>query len=151
MRRVLFICTGNYYRSRFAEAVFNHHARAVGLPWQATSRGLALQLNHGDLSPFTVEALTTRGIDLAHTGTVRVRICEDDLQGSDLCIALCETEHRPMVQSQFAAWEPKVQFWSVADVPFTQPNEALPRIEEAVLALVAQLSAAPNVEGPSDQ
>ncbi|MCC2668882.1 MAG: hypothetical protein K0Q72_1353, partial [Armatimonadetes bacterium] len=28
---------------------------------------------------------------------------------------------------------------------------ALPRIEEAVLALVAQLSAAPNVEGPSDQ
>ena len=38
---VLFLCTCNYYRSRFAEIVFNHKARKAGLDWQATSRGLA--------------------------------------------------------------------------------------------------------------
>ena len=42
--RVLFVCTGNYYRSRFAEAVFNHLAAARGLPWRAVSRGLAVHL-----------------------------------------------------------------------------------------------------------
>ncbi len=38
---VLFLCTGNYYRSRFAEALFNAVAGKMGLPWKATSRGLA--------------------------------------------------------------------------------------------------------------
>ena len=30
-RTVLFLCTGNFYRSRHAEAVFNHHAAASGI------------------------------------------------------------------------------------------------------------------------
>jgi hypothetical protein len=37
---MLFLCTGNYYRSRFAELLFNHLAKQRGLDWQATSRGL---------------------------------------------------------------------------------------------------------------
>lgn len=139
MRRVLFICTGNYYRSRFAEAVFNHHTAAAELPWEAFSRGLKLQFDHGDLSPYTARALEERGIDLSRTGPVRVTLDETDLQRAELRVALCETEHRPMVQSRFAAWEPEVRFWSVADVPFSQPHEALPRIEAAVLELIEEL------------
>jgi hypothetical protein len=41
-KTVLFLCTGNYYRSRFAEALFNSVAGRMGLPWRASSRGLAL-------------------------------------------------------------------------------------------------------------
>ena len=54
MNLLLFICTGNYYRSRFAEAVFNHHAKQRGLPWRAFSRGLAIH-------PADCRALTMRG------------------------------------------------------------------------------------------
>jgi protein-tyrosine phosphatase len=36
---VLFLCTGNYYRSRYAEELFNHLARAEGIGWRAFSRG----------------------------------------------------------------------------------------------------------------
>ena len=40
---VLFLCTGNYYRSRFAEVLFNSVDGKMGLPWRASSRGLALE------------------------------------------------------------------------------------------------------------
>ncbi len=42
-KTVLFLCTGNYYRSRFAEILFNSVAGNMGLPWQASSKGLALE------------------------------------------------------------------------------------------------------------
>ncbi len=64
-RTVLFLCTGNYYRSRHAEAVFNHHAAAAGLGWRATSRGLALERganNVGPLARATIDRLTALSI-----------------------------------------------------------------------------------------
>src|SRR6185369_2827587 len=39
-RRVLFLCSGNYYRSRFAELFFNHLPAAEGLSYRADSAGL---------------------------------------------------------------------------------------------------------------
>ena len=42
-KTILFLCTGNYYRSRFAEVLFNSLADRMGMPWRASSRGLALE------------------------------------------------------------------------------------------------------------
>ena len=42
-KRLLFLCTGNYYRSRFAEILFNSVAGKMGLSWKASSRGLAIE------------------------------------------------------------------------------------------------------------
>ena len=41
MSQVLFLCTGNYYRSRYAEILFNFHATALGVPKRADSRAIA--------------------------------------------------------------------------------------------------------------
>jgi protein-tyrosine-phosphatase len=60
LNTVLFLCTGNYYRSRFAEELFNHHADRAGLSWIAHSRGLALERgahNVGPISQFALHAL----------------------------------------------------------------------------------------------
>ena len=54
---VLFLCTGNYYRSRFAEALFNSVAGKMGLPWRATSRGLALERGVHNVGPMAVAAV----------------------------------------------------------------------------------------------
>ena len=43
---VLFLCTGNFYRSRFAEIYFIWLAGREKICWQADSRGLALDPNN---------------------------------------------------------------------------------------------------------
>jgi hypothetical protein len=65
VKTVLFLCTGNYYRSRFAEELFNHHAKRDGLDCIAQSRGLALERgvhNVGPISPFALHALKEMAI-----------------------------------------------------------------------------------------
>ena len=50
-KTILFLCTGNYYRSRFAEVMFNSVAAKMSLPWKATSRGLALERGIYNIGP----------------------------------------------------------------------------------------------------
>ncbi len=60
---ILFLCTGNYYRSRFAEILFNRLAKSRGLSWKAESRGLALDLatdNVGPISQFALQGGISR-------------------------------------------------------------------------------------------
>jgi len=140
MNEILFICSGNYYRSRFAEAVFNHAAARRSLDWRAFSRGLAIYLVDGDLSPWTEIALRSRGIERSLTGPTRVTLREEDLLRASRAIALKESEHRPMMREQFPAWEDRVEYWSVHDLDFASPEEALPQIEARVLAMVDEFS-----------
>jgi hypothetical protein len=43
MKQVLFLCSGNYYRSRFAEHLFNWLAPKASLPWRPfTKSGTSL-------------------------------------------------------------------------------------------------------------
>jgi protein-tyrosine phosphatase len=139
-KTVLFICTGNFYRSRFAEAVFNYHASEQGLPWKAFSRGLAIHWATGALSPLTAGALAVRQIPLHHTGRNRMQLTEKDLQAADLRILMDRTEHFAMMVEQFPRWTHLVEYWEVPDLPITQPEVALPTIEGKVLELLDRLS-----------
>jgi len=138
--RILFICTGNFYRSRFAEAVFNHLAEQRQLPWAAFSRGLAVQLAEGYLSSFAAEALLARQIDLRHTGRQRVQLSEDDLLNADRRIAMDRTEHFPMMQNQFSAWADKIEYWDVPDLPYRSFEDALSEIEHKTIQLLQDVS-----------
>ena len=141
VKDLLFICSGNYYRSRFAEAVFNHAAAKHGLPWRAFSRGLATWLVEGDLSPWTEAALQQRGIDRTLTGPTRVPLAEADLQRAAMAVALKEAEHRPLMQQKFPAWENRIVYWAIHDLDCATPDESLPLLEARVLALAGSLAA----------
>jgi protein-tyrosine phosphatase len=54
---VLFLCTGNYYRSRYAEVLFNSVAGKMSLAWKASSRGLALERGVNNVGPMEVSAV----------------------------------------------------------------------------------------------
>jgi protein-tyrosine phosphatase len=142
-KRVLFLCSGNYYRSRFAELLFNHLAPAASVPYRADSAGLWRDChthNPGPLSPHTIAALAERGIPLPAVLRPPRDVSEADLLGSALTIAVKEAEHRPLVQSRFPNWTERVEFWHVDDVGDAPPSVAIPMIERRVLDLIQRLA-----------
>jgi protein-tyrosine phosphatase len=138
-KRVLFICTANYYRSRFAEAVFNHHAMRERMPWRAYSRGFATYLVNQDISYNTAVALQDRNIDLSHTSATASQLTEVDLENCDLAIALSSEEHRPEIDQLYPEWVDRIRYWEIPDMDKIPPNEALPMVEEKTLELLAEL------------
>src|SRR5438132_9438361 len=100
-KTVLFLCTGNYYRSRFAEVLFNSVAGKMGLPWQASSRGLALERgvnNVGPMAVAAVKALEARGLrGIADLARLPAQVAADDLERADWIVALKEAEHLPLL------------------------------------------------------
>jgi len=140
MDHLLFICTGNYYRSRFAEAVFNYHAAKHRLNWRAFSRGLAIHLARDDgLCIYAHDALMDRGIPIHCTAANKASVTEADLRRATRRIALLESEHRPYLRKLFPDWEDKVEYWHAQDLDVAQADEVLPEIEAKVIALVQQL------------
>src|SRR5881409_1047738 len=89
---VLFLCTGNYYRSRFAEVLFNSVAGKMGLPWKAASRGLTLERGVNNVGPMAVAAITALealGVRAAEAVTrLPAQVTSDDLERADRVVAL---------------------------------------------------------------
>lgn len=137
-KNVLFLCTGNYYRSRFAEILFNSVASKMGLPWRASSRGLALERGVNNVGPMAVpaiKALEALGVRAADAVTrFPAQVTNEDLEGAALIVALKHAEHLPLLQERFPAWVEKVEFWHVDDAP-----EVLGLIEQEVMGLVARI------------
>jgi protein-tyrosine phosphatase len=140
-RTVLFLCSGNYYRSRFAEVVFNVRVAAMGLPWQADSRGLATNIgNIGPISIHALRGLEARGITLPEPVRFPLQVREDELAAADLIIALKEAEHRKLMQVRHPAWVDRTEYWHVHDLDQATADVALPEIEQLIDALITRLA-----------
>jgi protein-tyrosine phosphatase len=143
MKQVLFLCSANYYRSRFAEHLFNWLAEKSDLPWRAESRGLRTGHygNIGPISRYAVEGLKLRGIPINGKHRYPLELTLTDLTGSDLVIAVKEAEHRVMLRELFPLWTNLVEYWHVDDLDCGEPEEALLVLDGNVRALVERLVA----------
>jgi protein-tyrosine phosphatase len=137
-KTVLFLCTGNYFRSRFAEILFNSVAGKMNLPWKASSRGLALERGGSNIGPMAasaVKALEARGLRaVAEFGRFPIQVKTEDFEAAYWIVALEEDEHLPLLQERFPSWAEKVEFWQVDDAP-----EVLDLIEKEIMDLAARL------------
>jgi protein-tyrosine phosphatase len=141
MKRILFLCSGNYYRSRFAEIFFNWHAERRQLGWLAESRGLKLTAsNPGAMSCYTSARLEHHGIPYNNYERLPIEVTHGDFDSADHVVAVKETEHRPIITARFPRWLSKVQFWEVHDLDFAQPDQAIPQLETHVLELIERLT-----------
>jgi protein-tyrosine phosphatase len=139
-KKVLFLCTGNYYRSRFAEMLFNSLASQKELDWIADSRGLKLGIsNVGPIYPRVLDQLKTLGFPPEAESRLPSRLVMADLETADLVIALNELEHRPLLFRQFEQWTDQVVYWDVPDLNLMKAEEAFSQIETRITSLVQQL------------
>ena len=142
MPTVLFLCTGNYYRSRFSEALFNHLAEQRGLDWRADSRGLALDAtNPGNIYRVTVSELAARGIDTAaYEARPPIPVERRDFETADRVVAVKEAEHRPMMEADFPDLAESITYWHVHDLDCASCDEAIPQLAQLVTNLVDNLA-----------
>lgn len=144
MKTILFLCTGNYYRSRYAELLFNELAGKSGLGWRAGSRGLLVKegVNPGPIAKPTLAALAAAGIEPRPADIERypVQVTEAELAGAEEVIAVKEAEHRPLLASGYPGWEERVVYWHIHDLDRATAAEALDGIDELVRGLVDELA-----------
>lgn len=144
-RVLLFLCTGNYYRSRFAEEYFNSLAMRENLHWRATSRGLCVDsieasYNVGPISPHVIPALRQLNVWSQAIPRGPVQCTLDDLARADLVVAVKEAEHREMLATRYPGWESKCRYWNIHDLDAATPQTAIAEIVRLVTELVKELS-----------
>jgi protein-tyrosine phosphatase len=126
--KILFLCTGNFYRSRMAEEMFNHFAITRGLNARAFSRGLAKDFenngNVGSFSEFALQVLTRYQITPRRADEFPQPVTADELRDSDVVIGLYQRDHAPMMAEQFPELAAKVSYWSVPDLDEMSADEA---------------------------
>ncbi|MEI7435337.1 MAG: low molecular weight phosphatase family protein [bacterium] len=139
---VLFLCTGNYYRSRFAEILFNACTAQESIDFRATSRGVATELGVDNKGPISLHALKRlKHLTLQDDSASRFpkQVQDADFKNANLIIALDEDEHRPMIQRRYPNWVNRIEYWHVADLWAVEPDEALSIIEKKVQELITRL------------
>ena len=140
LKTVLFLCTGNYYRSRFAEYLFNHLATQQSLNWKAESRGLRPSTrNVGAISFHAVDGLDRLEVT-GFEDRLPIKLFDSNLKAATHIVAVQEEEHRPMMQQLFPDWIARTEFWGVADIEFREPSDALAELEQEVRKLVERLN-----------
>ncbi len=141
---VLFVCTGNYYRSRFAEYWFAHLIAERGLRWRADSAGLRVdfeqKINPGPMSRVALASLEERGVPVSALRMPR-DLTVRDLEAAERIILLDEPEHRPMMRARFPGWEDhgRVTYWEVVDVSPSDEFHPMDAIDPLVRGLVDEL------------
>src|SRR5262245_5100618 len=94
-KQILFICSGNFYRSRFAEALFNENAPRR---WVAVSRGLdAAKPRKTPVSPLVIEELERRHIPISRAAGSPRQLAQQDLDAADLIVLMNGDEHEPIL------------------------------------------------------
>ncbi|MBB4258765.1 NUDIX domain-containing protein [Bradyrhizobium sp. CIR3A] len=141
-KRILFLCTGNYYRSRFAEELFNHLSEQENLRWRAFSRGAAESGspdNIGTISRYVIQALQGLGISARGAHELPRPCSLTDFSQADIVIGLKEAEHRSMIERRFPALAGRVLYWQVDDIDGADPSDVLPHLAQMVENLIAIL------------
>ncbi len=151
-KRVLFVCTGNICRSPVAEHLFNARAKEAGLPWTASSAGVAAEVGMG-VSSGSAKLLKARGADFSRH---RARQVTDAMMREADVVYALDAGHLSALKRRFPEHAAKVRLLREdAGLPGTSVEDpwggdeaayeaADAQIDEAVTAIIKRETHAPN-------
>ncbi len=123
-KKVLFVCTGNYYRSRLAELLFNHYADEAGMGWTGDSRGVLERTAQRGLSPSAIRYLEGRELThLIDESRSPKPLKLDHFEQFSVIVGMCRKEHSSLMLTRFGQiprmLEKKgvLRYWNVDDLP----------------------------------
>jgi protein-tyrosine phosphatase len=93
----------------------------------------------GPVSANVIDELRRRGVLVPAGQRFPLQARAGDLAGAARIIALCEREHRPLVQDRFSAFAARVEYWQVEDQGITDPVIAFGEIARRVEVLMREL------------
>ena len=141
---VLFVSTTNTFRSRFAEAIFNHGASRNRIGVRAISRGLDPgQSLEDSLSPYVEGALHSRHLSLSLTGPTKRTLQVRDLHDALRVIAVNEREHHAAIVQACPDLAFKVDCWQVDDLSRWEPERIIAHLEQECVSLLRSLRTRP--------
>jgi protein-tyrosine phosphatase len=148
MSHILFLCTGNYYRSRFAEEYFNHIAPRHGVRWRADSKALVRDLtstgNRGPISAHALAQLAAHGVATRGAPRWPARVEAPDFIRYPRIIALSRREHEPMMEALFPEHAAAIEYLEIGDLDVETPAVAIARLARDLDGLVVALRDAAN-------
>jgi protein-tyrosine phosphatase len=134
MKNILFICTGNFYRSVFAEVYMNHLCSLLKLDSKSFSRGFDICAAdtvadiYGEVSPYTIERLKLHSIEHNLENHKREMVCQKDIDYADMIVVLDKEEHTPFMKS-FDFSKKNLVYLEVKDIFDWTPKQTLDFIE----------------------
>lgn len=131
-KKVVFICTGNFYRSRYAEAYFNCKAAWKKAPYKAISRGFRVDPDLGPISTFALLRIVERGISADCFENRAKMLYQGDIESNDIAICMYEKEHKPMAEIFCESVEDRIIYWNIPDINENSSNKTLDLIEKNV-------------------
>jgi protein-tyrosine phosphatase len=134
--RILCLRTGNDYRSRYAEQLFNHRAKSEGLDWRATSKGSACSAeNIGPMDAPLLSARSRVGPDQSEPHSTNADSALLPLARLLLRGELLKRE----IEQRFPEAAGRVTYLHVDDIEFAHESIALAMIDDQDGQLISTL------------
>ena len=141
MKKILFVCTANIFRSRFAEEVFNSLAIDSGVSLNAFSAGLKVgQFTTRKIYYPALKQLERYNIKPLREDEISTHIDDLNLDEYERIICMDEPEHRPMVDENSNLKGRNVEYWNIVDIPDEDSRVSLPICYEKVNKLFLEIN-----------
>lgn len=141
MKKILFVCTANIHRSRFAEEVFNHLAIQDNNEYRAFSAGLRVgDFSYREIYYPALEHLESFNIKPIRPKESSMHIDDVILEDYYKIICMDKNEHKPMVDANPKLSKYKFEYWEIVDIPKVESTVSLPMCYEKVVKLFKNIN-----------
>ncbi|MGI9027670.1 MAG: hypothetical protein ACR2FM_02400 [Candidatus Saccharimonadales bacterium] len=120
MKSIHFICRGNVYRSRLAEAYAMSLAKDKGLKLISSSGIEATRALNGDVDPDTVKLLEAEGLEKYLTPKWK-QTTQEDIDNHEVIVFMSRTLYEQANKS-FNIPQQKVRVWDIKDIDGIYPQ-----------------------------
>lgn len=129
--KILFVCTGNYYRSKFCENLWQYLLERFDQKGEVSSSGLKPELAllwkeaFGKVSPFTTRALKVIGVPVYDDSSLHM-LNQEEIYNCDKIVFINKEEHMNLLKdSGLRVPLDKIVAWDNADVDQEFPIESI--------------------------